>query len=345
MKRIFLLSIILASVAVSAQTVDNRMYYENTNAAREARRERVRDYRRQSSELQDKITALGSVANQTVYIPVLFGVARNNISPNFGDLRAVNRKHEGEDIMAASGTPIVSPTAAVVLRVGTGETEGLYVYTANPGGETFVYMHLDRIGENVTEGAVLSQGSLIGYVGNTGNASAGPAHLHFEIHNSNGDPTDPYPRLTGELTIQEKINYLTNILNVNSNPVMLAELLVKNFKGTFIAAQAANIPLPTLITNALPVVVAAPSQQSGNVLVIITRNLSQGMSGTDVLALQKTLNARGFIVAPSGPGSIGKETMLFGPATKAAVIKFQISQKISPTVGYVGPVTRAALRK
>jgi peptidoglycan hydrolase-like protein with peptidoglycan-binding domain len=62
-----------------------------------------------------------------------------------------------------------------------------------------------------------------------------------------------------------------------------------------------------------------------------------------VLALQKYLNAHGYTVATSGPGSVGNETTTFGPATKAALIKFQKANNITPASGYFGPLTRAAI--
>lgn len=65
------------------------------------------------------------------------------------------------------------------------------------------------------------------------------------------------------------------------------------------------------------------------------------MSGTDVQALQKFLNGRGFMVALAGPGSAGNETTFFGALTKAAVAKFQAANGISPAVGFFGPITRA----
>ncbi|MFA5877461.1 MAG: M23 family metallopeptidase, partial [Candidatus Paceibacterota bacterium] len=113
---------------------------EGSNESNTVRQERIRGWRQQSSDLQQKIDLLGSTAVTSVAMPVLFGVAIQDISPNFGDPRSGGRTHEGEDIMATDGTPIVSPTPAVVLRTGSGSTEGNYVYTANPGGETFVYM-------------------------------------------------------------------------------------------------------------------------------------------------------------------------------------------------------------
>lgn len=72
-----------------------------------------------------------------------------------------------------------------------------------------------------------------------------------------------------------------------------------------------------------------------------SRNLTVGSRGADVMDLQKTLNAAGFAVSASGAGSVGNETTYFGPATRAALAKFQASKGISPAVGYFGPLTRA----
>ena len=73
-------------------------------------------------------------------------------------------------------------------------------------------------------------------------------------------------------------------------------------------------------------------------------NLTVGSKGTDVMNLQKTLNMSADTkLAGTGAGSPGMETSTFGPATKAAVIKFQIKNGITPAVGYVGPITRAKL--
>ena len=74
-------------------------------------------------------------------------------------------------------------------------------------------------------------------------------------------------------------------------------------------------------------------------------NLILNSNNTDVKELQKYLNAHGFIVSKSGPGSLGNETTKFGSATRAALIKFQKANRISPAVGYFGPVTRAFVNK
>jgi hypothetical protein len=73
-------------------------------------------------------------------------------------------------------------------------------------------------------------------------------------------------------------------------------------------------------------------------------NLTVGSTGVDVLNLQKVLNMNPATqVATVGAGSPGSETSTFGPATKAAVIKFQTLYGISPVAGYVGAITRAKL--
>lgn len=435
---ILLIVISVSPVAAKAQTAatsTRQSYRDGSNETGSVRLQRVRGYRQQSSDLQQKISALPSTADASVLMPVLFGVGVKDISPNFGDPRDGGaRTHEGEDIMAVKGTPIVSPTPAVVLRTGVGSGEGNYVYTANPGGETFVYMHLDNFGEGVVSGLVLGQGSLIGYVGNTGNAIGGPAHLHFEIHNNSGTPVDPFPRLTGEFSIQEKITDLYTILGQTSDSTALSRFLVINFRGTFITALAANIVLPLSILDALAAIPATPPPavaggplpagdldigSSGSAVIalqryliqaasgvaamrlgsvgatgyfgvitkaalveyqvavgisptsgyygpetrafivshplgttqppasggnlVLTRDLYRNISGEDVRTLQKLLNADGYAVALSGAGSPGNETIYFGPATEAAVIKFQLARGIKPPAGYVGPITRAAL--
>jgi len=80
---------------------------------------------------------------------------------------------------------------------------------------------------------------------------------------------------------------------------------------------------------------------SGSACVTFTRNHTQGESGGEIMAIQKFLNTHGAVVATVGAGSPGNETSFFGPATRAAVAKFQAANGISPAAGYWGPITRA----
>ncbi len=78
---------------------------------------------------------------------------------------------------------------------------------------------------------------------------------------------------------------------------------------------------------------------------VFTRTLKLNSKGVDVKDLQKFLNSQGFSVAKKGPGSKGKETTLFGPATKAAVIRFQKAYRITPANGVVGEKTRGKVEE
>ena len=70
-------------------------------------------------------------------------------------------------------------------------------------------------------------------------------------------------------------------------------------------------------------------------------DLETGSTGSEVQALQQYLNTHGYTVAESGPGSPGNETTRFGALTRAALIKLQEANGISPAAGYFGPKTRA----
>ncbi len=67
----------------------------------------------------------------------------------------------------------------------------------------------------------------------------------------------------------------------------------------------------------------APSVESASSSLLLTRILKKGMVGPDVAVLQRFLNSRGFIIAPTGNGSPGNESMYFGERTKDALIEFQ----------------------
>ncbi len=280
---------------------------------------------RGSQRLGEQIGLLAKEVVQNIPLPVLLGVEMSSLTRNFGDPRGDGtRSHEGLDIMAPRGTPVVSPTDAVITRIGDGASSGLTVSTANPGGERFVYMHLESFGEGLSEGMILKPGDLIGYVGNTGNASGGAPHLHFEIRKDGA--TDPFPRITRTFTEAERATAVGKIVTTTQNAN------AKSILSSYVARTAPAIVTPQVQTT-----------QPVGVTIIGTRNLKRGMTGEDVRALQIYLNAHGFIVAASGSGSVGNETTYFGPATEAAVIAYQKSKAIVPAVGYFGPITRASM--
>jgi murein DD-endopeptidase MepM/ murein hydrolase activator NlpD len=98
--------------------------------------------------------------------------------------------HQGNDIVAVAGTPVRAP-ADGVLRQSADPLGGTTVYVTEADG-TFYYMaHLSAYAANQTSGQPVKVGEVVGFVGNSGDAINGGAHLHFEIHPKGGAATDP----------------------------------------------------------------------------------------------------------------------------------------------------------
>jgi len=181
---------------------------------------------------------------------------------------------------------------------------------------------------------VLSRGDLIGYVGNTGNASGGASHLHFEIR-ADRSPTDPYPRLTQEFSLAEKIASTGKILTVASNSSALAGTLLSNFRSTFAAAQAQGVPLPPALQSALVIANQPHVPATG----IPSLDLSLGDSGTGVVQLQQFLITNSKGVAGAKLSSAGA-TGYFGSITIAALAEYQSAVGIKPADGSYNISTR-----
>ena len=131
-------------------------------------------------------------APQTLPVPVA-GVRPAGLVDTWQAARSEGRRHEGIDIFAKRGTPVLSATSGIVLKVGTNRLGGKVVWVLGPGGQRHYYAHLDRYGD-VRPGLRVAPGTVLGYVGNTGNAATTPSHLHYGIYTMEG-AIDPYPFL------------------------------------------------------------------------------------------------------------------------------------------------------
>ena len=106
--------------------------------------------------------------------------------------------HQGQDVMARCGLPLVSATAGTVRFAGYQSAAGTYmVIRGGAPVQDYVYMHLQGA-PAVGKGAVVAAGQPIGAVGRSGNARG--CHLHFEIWSApgwydGGAPFDPLPQL------------------------------------------------------------------------------------------------------------------------------------------------------
>lgn len=103
--------------------------------------------------------------------------------------------HEGIDLFAAKGAPLVATERGVITKLGVGRLGGLKFWLKGESGTEWYYAHLDSFAPGLADGVVVEAGQLVGYVGNTGNALTTPPHLHMQVHPGGGEPVNPYPLL------------------------------------------------------------------------------------------------------------------------------------------------------
>lgn len=122
------------------------------------------------------------------------GVRARDVADTFGAPRGRDRRHAGVDIFAARGTPVRSATFGVVTDVRDSGLGGRQVWVLGPARERYYYAHLQDWRDGLATGEVVQPGSILGYVGDTGNAKGTPPHLHWGIYGSQG-AYDPLPLL------------------------------------------------------------------------------------------------------------------------------------------------------
>ena len=120
-------------------------------------------------------------ADKEVLMPV-YGIRVREVQDSWQAPRPDGRFHEGQDIFGDRGTPVFSGTDGYVIRMGVAELGGNYVYVAGAGGRRYYYAHLDRVAEGLKIGQKITTDTVVGFVGNTGNAENTPPHLHFGIY-------------------------------------------------------------------------------------------------------------------------------------------------------------------
>lgn len=131
-------------------------------------------------------------SDQQIFVPIE-NLPVRNISDSWGASRSGGRTHEGVDMFAKKGTPIRSATNGYVIYVGTNPLGGNVVFVYGRGGVRYYYAHLDAFAGDIRVGKWVSTSTVIGFVGNTGNAEGTPPHLHFGMYKNGAQ--NPYPLL------------------------------------------------------------------------------------------------------------------------------------------------------
>lgn len=153
-----------------------------------------------SARVQQRVRAARAKGAATADIPVaapgtepVFPVAAPATFSDDWMAPRGSRYHEGIDIMAARGAPIVAVVTGTIVRIGTTPISGNRFWLRAPNGDEYFYCHLDGFAPAAREGASVTAGTVLGYNGDTGDAKGTTPHLHFEIHPGGGGPIRPYP--------------------------------------------------------------------------------------------------------------------------------------------------------
>jgi murein DD-endopeptidase MepM/ murein hydrolase activator NlpD len=110
-----------------------------------------------------------------VYGPVSF-------TDTFGAARSDVGWHHGDDLFAPLGAPILAVADGTVFMVGWNTIGGNRVWLKDKAGNEFYYAHLSAFSTLAVDNAQVKAGTVLGFVGNTGDAQGTPYHLHFEVH-------------------------------------------------------------------------------------------------------------------------------------------------------------------
>ena len=134
---------------------------------------------------------------RTLPVPVQ-GVSMRAVRDTFGAPRPGDRTHQGIDVFAPRGTPVLSTTRGIVARIGENSLGGTVVWVLGPGGDRHYYAHLNSVAD-IKMGQRVAPGYMLGTVGTSGNARSTPPHLHYGVYRRAEGAINPFPLLTNQL--------------------------------------------------------------------------------------------------------------------------------------------------
>lgn len=148
-------------------------------------------------KVQLQATAAGApkVSSAGRFSKFTLPVSPAGFANTWGAPRSGGRRHQGTDVMAPCGAPVIAVTDGSIQRLTSSGNGGTSAYLRASNGDVFFYAHLRGFEPGMSAGKAVTAGQVIGSNGNTGNARGGPCHVHFEWHPSGGRPVNPYPLL------------------------------------------------------------------------------------------------------------------------------------------------------
>lgn len=167
-------------------------------------------------EMKRQLPFILKIYSQPMYFFPVSGGNNKSVRSFWADPRdSGNRSHEGVDIFADKGTPVVAVSDGRIASTSDGGLGGKQVWlTDGLFGKRVYYAHLDSIA--VLAGKRVKTGDTLGFVGNTGNAITTPPHLHFGIYRKRV-AVNPFPYIK-----------MSDVQQVNDTCKILKAIVSKN---------------------------------------------------------------------------------------------------------------------
>jgi murein DD-endopeptidase MepM/ murein hydrolase activator NlpD len=188
-----------ARAGVDANLVLTADKLVSTRSALSRAREAMVEARRANVSAQINLAVLSAGSDIVIHGFVFPVGVPHTFGNSFGAPRMVGTQyvhaHQGTDILAPYGTPLVACERGIITKMGSDILGGTTFWLKGESGTYYYYAHLSRYADGMAKGNLVDAGKILGYVGDTGNAKGGPPHLHFEIHPDGGPAVNPYPLL------------------------------------------------------------------------------------------------------------------------------------------------------
>ena len=210
----------------------------------------------------------------------LFGVSREG----------GRRSHEGIDLFAPRGTPVLATSAGTINRVSVTNLGGKVVWIRDPVRNANIYFaHLDS--QVVQNGDRVDVGDTIGFVGNTGNARTTPPHLHFGIYRRGEGAVDPAPFIRPvprgrPPTISADLHRLGSTMRIRHDGIRLR--LAPNTGSPVIRELTEHTPVRVLAASGDYFRVRLPDDVQGYVAARLTEEVSDPLERLTVSGITQT---------------------------------------------------------
>jgi len=212
--------------------------------------------------------------------------------------------HEGTDVFADEGTPLLAPAPGTVKGFGDQAVGGLSVWVETDDGAGLYYTHMSGFAPGIQIGQRTAAGTLVGFVGHTGNAADTASHVHFEVHPPIKDSKGRI--VSGGVTTQSNGQGSDNTPAVNPKPYLDEWLRQAEANAqVFVAGvlqQFAQIPREAHISRRINDLFSVEAVDRPSDMLWFSS--SQPVLGALGLARQATTEAR----LSTGAGSIQQRT-------------------------------------